>query len=173
MSEPMTVRTEVWPLAADSAGIWLTSGADAWRPALPVPADSEPHAEVELLLAERGVSADVVLLHSTSWRVDGPSIVLTYVAVLARSGLVLDSWPDARPLGVDLARAVGQPPAHGAAEAPAPRYIDVLHHSVRHLAFLLESDATAAAVLDADWQRHLRKLTPTLAGMYQEQHDAA
>ena len=30
-SERMSVRAEVWGLSADEAGIWLVSGADAWR----------------------------------------------------------------------------------------------------------------------------------------------
>jgi hypothetical protein len=44
MSEPMAVRLEIWPVSADKTGIWLVSGDDAWRPALPVMADTEPHA---------------------------------------------------------------------------------------------------------------------------------
>ena len=92
MSEPMTVRPEIWPVAADTAGIWLVSGDDAWRPALPVAADSEPHADVELELSRHGALEDAALLHSTSWRVDGPSIVLTYVTVIRCAGLVLDRY---------------------------------------------------------------------------------
>ena len=170
MAEPMTVRVEVWPVAADSAGIWLVSGDDAWRDTLPVAADSEPHAEVELLVGAHGDvdPADVLLLHSTSWRVDGPSVVLTYVAVLRRPGLVLDIWPDARPVGRELAEAVGKPPTHAAADVPVPRYIDVLLHALRHLRMLRDTDAVARNALDATWQRHLDDLAPALAGMYQQ-----
>lgn len=168
MSEPMTVHVEVWPLAADDAGIWLVSGDDAWRTAIPVPADSEPHGEVELLLAMNGVDgAEVRLLHSTSWRVDGASVVLTYVAVLARTGLVREAWPQALPVSRELVDAVGKPPTHAAAEVPIPRYVDVLYHGLRHLAFLRDTDATAREAFDPAWLRHLADLQPTLAGMYE------
>lgn len=169
MAEPMTVRVEVWPVAADSAGIWLVSGDDAWRDTLPVAADSEPHAEAKLLIGGHGAGGDDVLLHSTSWRPDGGSVVLTYVAVLRRPGLVLDNWPDARPVGCELATAVGKPPAHAAAGVPVPRYVDVLLHALRHLRMLRDTDAVARNALDATWQRHLDDLAPALAGMYEDQ----
>src|SRR5436305_15165843 len=112
MSESMTVRPEIWPVAADDHALWLISGNDAWRPRLPVMADSEPHADVELELAARGVRDDLALLHSTSWRVDGPSVVLTYVAVIQSAGPIRGTWPTALPITLDLADAVGKPPTN-------------------------------------------------------------
>src|SRR4051794_7222248 len=120
MAENMAVWVEVWPVAADQIGIWLLSGQDAWRPALPVPADSEPHAEVELEIAGHDASPGANLLHSTSWRVDGPRVILTYIAVVEVSGLVRDEWPEALPIDLDLAEAVGRPPTNAANEAPTP-----------------------------------------------------
>jgi hypothetical protein len=169
VSEPMQVWVEVWPVAADDAGIWLVSGLDAWRPSLPVMADEEPHADVELVLHENSAADDAVLLHSTSWRVDGPGVVLTYVAVLRKPGYVRANWPGAEPISPRLPRAVGRPLAHGAAEPPLPRHVDVLMHAVRHLRFLLDTDDTAAASLDAHWRRHLAEMTSALAGMYRTQ----
>jgi hypothetical protein len=174
MTEPMTSRVEVWPVAADAAGIWLLSGDDAWRPNLPVPADSEPHAEVELTLAQHGATEGVALIHSTSWRVDGPSVILTYVAVIRPRGLVLDEWPRALPVSAELADAVGRPLTHGPTEVPIPRFIDVLIHSLRHLAYLRDTDATSReAIADEHWRPALAALRPTLAGMYETQHRAA
>lgn len=138
MTEPMTVRVEVWPLAADDTGIWLISGDDAWRPALPVGADSEPHSEVELALASHGIAEGVALLHSTSWRDDGPSVVLTYVAVIRPRDLVLDQWPHARPV--------------------SPEASEALLNAARQVAHLLDTDATCAAALDEHWRWHLRAL---------------
>jgi len=173
MTEPMTTRVEVWPVAADEAGIWLLSGADAWRPNLPVPADSEPHAEVELTLAQNGAGEGVALLHSTSWRVDGPTVVLTYVAAIRPRGLVLDAWPDAKPVSLELAEAIGPATPHGPAEVPTPSYAHVLLHALRHLAFLRDTDATSRQAFDRNWLRHLDRLNPALAGMYDvEQHAA-
>lgn len=163
--EKMGCRVEVWPVAADEHGIWLVSGGDAWRSSA-IPADGEPHFEVELLIAGHDVELPS-LLHSTSWRPDGSAIVLTYVAVLPCDGLVLSRWPGARPISADLLPIVGKPPAHGPAEVPVPRYVDVLHHGLRHMTYLMQTDASARSALVGYWARHLAQLEPALAGMYE------
>lgn len=170
MPEHMSVMIEVWPVAADDVGLWLVSGTDgAWRPDLPVPADSEPHAELELLLWHHA-APDPVFLHSTSWRVEGPRLVVTYLAVLPCDDLVRGRWPEALPVSPDLLPAVGKPARHGPTEPPMPRDIDVLHHGLRHLAFLRENDSTARAALSVGWWAgHLGTFAPTLATMYE--HD--
>jgi hypothetical protein len=174
MTEPMTVIPEVWPIAADKEGLWLVSGDGPWMPRLPVPADGEVHAEVELTLAFNGVDRrEVRLLHSTSWRPVGTSIVLTYVAVVCRPGYVRENWSRAEPISPLLPGAVGKPLVHAAAAAPDPRDVDVLFHGLRHLAFLRDTDATAAAVLVGDWVGHLARFQPALAGMYGEEHREA
>lgn len=162
-TETMSPTIEIWPLAADEIGIWLLS-RDAWRSA-PIPAASEPHFEVETLLAEHGIT-DPPLLHSTSWRPDGPHVVLTYVAVLHPTGLVRAEWPDAQPVSRDLLPAVGNPLPHGAAEVPVPRYVDVLFHGLRHIRFLVDTDSSAREALTGYWPQWLAELQPALAGMY-------
>ena len=169
MLEPMAVRVEVWPVAADDLGIWLISGDDAWRTGT-VPADNEPHAELEALLHDRGALDSAAVLHSTSWRVDGPHVFLTYMAVIRTDDLVRATWPAALPIVAELPDAVGKPPTHAPTEPPAPRYIDVLMHGLRHLRFLLDNDATNAAALPDIWRRHLAPLEPALATMYDEHH---
>jgi hypothetical protein len=173
MAEPMTVHVEVWPVAADEIGIWLVSGEDAWRPSLPVPADSEPHAEVDLLLAQHQADTDAVMKHSTSWRADVPGVILTYIVILQAPGLVRDRWPDAQPVGLRLAEAVGKPPVHAPVEPPAPRYIDVLLHALRHLRFLLDTDASNRAAMNDSWRRHLSELEPAFATMYEGDRSTA
>ena len=165
MSETMGVVVEVWPLAADEIGIWLLSGPEPWRTA-PIPADSEPHAEVDLLLFANGMT-DPALLHSTSWRPDGPHIVLTYMAVQHTPGLAREGWPGALPVSEDLLPAVGNPTPHGAAEVPVPRHVDVLHHGLRHLAMLLDTDSGARDGLTGHWPGWLQRMRPALAGMYE------
>lgn len=173
MSEPMTVFPEVWPVAADEASLWLLSPSGPLRPDLPVMADGDVHADVELELHRNGIDqADVPLLHSTSWRPEGTSIVLTYLAVVRRPGFVRENWPGACPIDPSLPDAVGRPLTHAADEPPIPRHVDVLVHSLRHAAFLLEWDATASEVLDGHWRRHLSILQPALAGLYSEVHDS-
>ena len=182
MPENMTVTVEVWPLAADEAGIWLVSDGDAWRYG-PVEAASDVHYEVELLLFHHGIDpGDAVfirvpeespraeVIHSTSWRPDGPTIVLTYMAVVKADGYVRDRWPGALPVTAALPEAIGKAPPHGATEVPVPRVADVLLHGIRHLRWLAtdEGDAETAAALDANWQRHLAPLRPALAKMFSE-----
>jgi hypothetical protein len=178
----MGVSIEIWPLAADETGIWLLSGhGGAWSYG-PVMADSDVHYEAELLLFSHGIdpgdaAAFITLppgapaagvIHSTSWRPDGPAIMLTYVAVIAAAGYVLDTWRDAVPVTAALPAAIGPAPPHRAAAVPAPRVADVLLHGIRHLRFLLGYDAETAAALDAAWRRHLAPLEPALAVMFSE-----
>ena len=169
--EHMGVIVEVWPVAADQAGIWLLSGQDAVRSAR-IPADSVPHWEVETLLGY-GAKTEAALLHSTSWRIDGPHIVLTYMAVIAAADLVRADWPGAMPIAAELLPTVGNPAPHGAAEVPAPRYVDVLMHGLRHLAFLRRTDSSAQEVLTGRWVQHLDAMEPAMAGMYLSQESPA
>ena len=169
MGEPMSVRVEVWPVAADEIGLWLLSGEDAWRSG-PVMADDEPHSEVEYTLSKHAAKDHTVLLHSTSWRVDGPHVVLTYMAVIDCPGLVRDDWPSALPISLDLADAVGKPLPYAPTEPPTPRYVDVLLHGLRHLRFLIETDTDNGAALGRHWDRHLAALSPALATMYEREH---
>jgi len=171
MAENMPIQVEVWPVAADDMGIWLLSGDDAWRPGVPVPADSEPHFEVEMILAQSGVcSRATQVLHSTSWRVDGQTIILTYMAVIETDDLVRKNWPNARPISVTLPDAVGNPSTNAANEPPVPRYIDVLLHGLRHLRFLRDHDATASNAMGSTWHEHLEPFAEALAGMYGTPH---
>jgi hypothetical protein len=170
MLEKMGITVEVWPLAADEAGIWLLSGGDALRWG-PVPADGDVHYEAETLLRGFGIEIpDVPVIHSTSWRPAGPAIVLTYMAIVRVPGYVLETWEDAAPVTSALPAAVGKAPPHGAADVPVPRVVDVLLHGLRHLKFLAgpDGDAETAAALDGNWLRHLAPLRPALATMFSE-----
>lgn len=164
----LKVTTEVWALAADSLGIWLISDSDAWRSG-PIDAESEPHIEVERLIRENDAEragSTLAAIHSTSWRRDSDSIVLTYVAAFATLDYARSIWPAAKPVTVPLTAAVGRPPVHPPTDAPTPRYIDVLIHAIRHLRLLLDYDAGIRDSLDDAWRGHLAPLEPALAGMY-------
>jgi hypothetical protein len=173
MANDMPIMVEVWPLAADEAGIWLVSGGEAWCTNTPVQSDSDPHGDVELLLAMRGAGPDTVLLHSTSWRTDLPRLVVTYVAVVNAGPAVRVRWPLALPVSLEFAGQV-RPKPHGPAERPTDVADDaVLVHAVRHLAWLRETDPGATASLDDVWRAHLSGLRPALAGLYSVEHSAA
>ena len=177
MLEPMTVIAEVWPLAADDAGIWLISGGEQWQSDI-IMADSDMHWEAEQQLWWHGVDrGSVVALHSTSttspgvrwtsWRPHGTSIVHTYMSVIRPAGLVLGAWPQALPLTIDLAEAVGRPAPHGAAEVPLPREIDVAFHGLSHIKWLIEHNAgIRAALIRTPWPRHLVPFEEQLATMF-------
>lgn len=167
-AERMSVRAELWGLSADEAGIWLINGGDAWRSG-PIAADSEPHYVVEELLDEHHALGDAKIIHSTSWRAEDESVILTYVAALDCPD-VRDHWPDAQLVSTALGDVVGKPAPHDADAPPLPRYVDVLLHAIRHLRFLLDYDVTAAESLSPAWRRHLQAFAPALAGMYSDAH---
>jgi hypothetical protein len=163
----MTVRVELWPVAADETGIWLLD-SDAWRSDA-IPADSEPHGEIELLAYRHQPTTEFPMYHSTSWRPEQTSVTLSYIGVAKLDQpLVLDQWPDAKPISAALMTAVGRPTAVQPNEAPLPRHIDVLLHGIRHLRFLMDTDEPARAILSNDWRRHLAMLEPSLSGMYRD-----
>ena len=172
MAENMPVIGEAWVVAADPAGIWLVSGDDAWRTS-PVPSDSGPHFELVQEMAAHGIGPGrVALMHSTSWRADGPHLIVTYMVVAKADDLVRGMWRNARPVTVKAADAVGRPRTHAPDEPPEPSDFHVLMHGLRHLRYLLDHDATSAAALGPLWRRHLAPFEPALAGMYSEQHVA-
>ncbi|MBV1854797.1 hypothetical protein [Catellatospora tritici] len=98
------------------------------------------------------------LLHSTSWRVDQASVVLTYAALPDRDPAV-----DARPVRVDAMSGGGHP------LTPSPHTVDldaVAAHACRHLAMLATTDDTVEGVvplLPRLWEL-LCKLPPSPAG---------
>jgi len=175
---PMTMVTEVWPVAADETGLWLLG--DGPRPSTPVMDDAEPHDYAEMELMQAGMWATTKALHSTSWRVDYDQnldrnyLVVTYIAVVDCAALVRAEWPQALPITVEAADAeLGNVPTHGATEAPAVRHFDVLFHALRHLRFLLAHDATVATALPGCWSRHLAAFEPAIARMYDRIHEPA
>jgi hypothetical protein len=173
MGEPMSVLVEVWPVAADDLEIWLLSGGDAWR-SMPVPADNEPHAELELLIYQHMGAVRADLYHSTSWRADGPHVILTYVAVFHSDlEFVRGRWADALPITPEMYEKVGRPPSHEPTDPPTPRYVDVLLHAIRHLRFLKDTDASARAAMTPAMQERLSAWEPALSGMYGEHQQSA
>jgi hypothetical protein len=187
--EHMKIRTELWPIMADKRHLWLVSGEDAWRPEGPVLQDWGVHNTIIWELAAHGIrpmvnpnepdeydwlrsdrlEPVVPVLHSTSWN-EADEFTVTYVAGLLDGESVLDRWPGARPIDLNLAEKVGPPLTHASTSPPELRIIDTLLHGARHLAFLNQTDATAAADLPPLLRHHISTLTPALAGMYRTIH---
>lgn len=172
MSEPMTVRVEVWPVAADPAGLWLLDH-DAWRSTLPVPADSDPFHECKLLLAQHGLDpnpgGDVIELHGTSNRTEGPTLIATHYATVRCDGPVIEHWENAQPIQLELAVALGRAPQHGPTDLPDRiAYAYVLLHTLRHLRHQQDADTDCRALYEPYplFRQHLAVLAPALAQMY-------
>ena len=166
MAENMDAIGEFWVIAADRAGIWLVPDGEP-QYTVPVPADSEPHAEIKAELP-RGLRDRVTLMHSTSWRVDYKlgGLVVTYMVVVAADDLVRGIWPQARPITLAAVEAVGKPEPHAPDEPPVPTHFHVLMHGLRHLRFLMDTDPSNAAAMGPLMRQHLEPLRPALAQLY-------
>ena len=115
--------------------------AASWQVVCPPGADPGP--VVIAALAEEDLRPAVV--HSTSWRHQDGRLLLTYLVVLA-SG----APPAARLVALPVRPG---PLARGGATSP-PATLDiehVLHHALRHLAWLQREDPAVAAELDPAW----------------------
>lgn len=142
------VTAEVLTLVREGDRIVLTGpcGAAPWL--IESGRDEHPLDTVRRVAA--AALGDLSLLHSTSWRHERDSVVLTFVAVVAdRAGM--DGTEVRR---VDLARS-------GATKAPRTiAHAQVIEHALRHLSWLATTDDTVRATLDPGWHELLAPYTP-------------
>jgi hypothetical protein len=149
---PARVVVEAVLLSADKYGVRFRMRSGRLR------SGAHPD-EVARRLAGRQPGGPAGLLHSTSWRVEHGSIVLTYAALP-------DPVPDwAIPVVSDGRAPVSEDPL-----APCPagvRPVDVAAHACRHLAYLRRTDHLVASCAEAApelWD-HLDRFTPAVAGL--------
>jgi len=123
-------------------------GPDPWY--VEVGADDDPVEVVRRL--STNLMGEPLLVHSTSWRRARGSVILSFV-VVNRPGQA--SELAGAPIGrAQLARSE-------ATRAPiAIAYQQVLEHGLRHLAWLVEGDATVRSVLSEEWKRVLAGYVP-------------
>lgn len=148
--QPKPVRAEVFLLSERDGRLRFR------RVGAPLPAGAHPD-DAARQLSGLTASTPGAVLHSTSWRFEDGSVVLTYVALP-------DPQPHmgTRPVIVDTA-------AYGGPLTPSPVRIDadaVAAHACRHLALLAVSDeaiAAAARFQPVLWEL-LAKLEPITAG---------
>lgn len=123
-------------------------GPDPWY--IEVGADQDPVEVVRRL--SRNLMGEPLLVHSTSWRRARGSVILSFVVVNRD-----DQAPELPgiPIGrAELARS-------GATHAPISiAYQQVLEHGLRHLAWLVEDDATVRSVLSEEWKQVLGGYVP-------------
>ena len=106
-----------------------------------------------VLAAARRYDLDPILAHSTSWRFENGSVVLTYIAAV-KPPEVLNTYLAEEPVvRADLARG-------SAFEAPAEIGVaQVVEHACRHLAWLIQDDEAVAEAIP-DWARYLSTFAP-------------
>jgi hypothetical protein len=146
-----TVSLEAVVLYVDDSGIRTVAprGRDtlgvAWDPEL------DPHEAVVDAVAALLLTPSMV--HSTSWRAVGSTIVLTFLVAVER--------PDRLPEGCDAEVVARVDLARGGATGPpvAVRHSEVVEHGLRHLAWLLREDAAIRAALDG-WRGALADYEP-------------
>lgn len=142
------VRGEVFVVFEKGGEIFLT-GPDGPRGWL-IETHGREHPMEEIKRTVSDLLPDLFLLHSTSWRWEVATVVLTFIAA------VNGGEGESRRLsaGKDLAR--------GSATA-APSIIDtdqVLYHALRHLAWLAKEDQAVAALLSPAWRKALERYVP-------------
>ncbi|MSQ32818.1 MAG: hypothetical protein EXR60_00070 [Dehalococcoidia bacterium] len=115
------------------------------------PAGARPEEVAARAMQELGL--EPLVLHSTSWRHVGAEVVLTYLTVVSPVAGLPPSWEAAPIIHVELARgdATTPPSAIGV--------LQVLEHTLRHLAWLLGDDPAIAGALP-DWREALADYVP-------------
>jgi hypothetical protein len=94
-----------------------------------------------------------LLVHSTSWRLEGGRVVLTYLVAVERPEELSENLADEPVARADLARgdAMGPPPEIGVPQ--------VLEHAFRHLSWLVKDDQAVRAAVP-DWVAFLDRYEP-------------
>jgi hypothetical protein len=145
------------PVQAEVLVVWLNGkrielsgpcGAQPWY--IELTAGDHPVEVVERIV--RDTLGPPRLVHSTSWRRDRDSVVLTFVVVV--DGAQVGEF-NSVPIGrADLARSA-------ATTAPATiSVVQVLEHGLRHLAWLAHDDPVVSAELDGGWRAALAGYVP-------------
>lgn len=120
--------------------------------------DCDPMQQVKLWARGALGITDLEVLHSTSWRYDRreESIRLTFLIAVNGEDRVWP-FPVIHVEGTQLVRGT-------ATEAPAQiEFSNVLHHALRHLAFLMKTDPEIGANLK-HWETAMRPFEVDLAG---------
>jgi hypothetical protein len=145
------------PVRAEIFLVWLNGDRlELTGPDGPVPwivqLDDVEHPVGAVERIVKGLVGEPLLVHSTSWRREGPAVLLSFVAVIGpEQVLAMPTEPIRRS---DLARSE-------ATSAPATiAHTQVLEHGLRHLAWLAEDDEVVAGRLSTAWRQALADYVP-------------
>jgi hypothetical protein len=150
------VNNEILPLVVHTGALSYARpvGATSWQTRTDFDADPVEQVSADV----RAARFEPVFAHGTSWRFDlsQRALVLTFAVVVADEEVPAGfEWRPARATG----HAVS-----GALTSPSQIDVDqVVHHALRHLAFLRDEDPVARAHLRTEWLTALERFTPTTA----------
>jgi len=117
----------------------------AWDP------DLDPHEVVVDATVELGLTP--IMVHSTSWRIVGQVIVLTFLVAVERPTHVPETFDVELVTRVELVRG-------GATGPPVEVHLPhVVEHGLRHLSWLVREDDAIHQAL-GDWSRALSDYRP-------------
>lgn len=144
------VRAEVFVvwLAGDHLELTGPCGAAPWLLEL---GDAEHPVEVVDRVV-RDVIGEPLLVHSTSWRRDAGSVVLSFVVVIGEA--LVGDMPSAPIERAELARS------EATAAPRAIAHVQVVEHGLRHMAWLVQDDPVVARELDGRWRSILAGYVP-------------
>lgn len=113
--------------------------------------DLDPHEAIVDAVAALGLAP--IMVHSTSWRVVGDTVVLTFLVAVEPPSGVRDAFESELVTRTELARgrATGPPP-----HVHLPQ---VVEHGLRHLAWLVREDGSIDRALSG-WSRALGGYAP-------------
>jgi len=113
--------------------------------------DLDPHEVVVDAVVELGLMP--IMVHSTSWRIVGQVLVLTFLVAVERPRLVPNTFDVELVTRVELVRG-------GATGPPVEVHLPhVVEHGLRHLAWLVREDDAIHEALGA-WARALSDYEP-------------
>ena len=144
------VRAEIFVVWLNGDDIELTGpcGAAPWI--VELGATDHPVGVVDRIVREN--VGEPRLVHSTSWRHEADTVILSFVVVI--DATLVGSMESAAIARTDLARSTA---------TAAPSTIDhrqVMEHGLRHLAWLAVDDPAVSAELAVPWRAALASYAP-------------
>ena len=144
------VRGEIFLIWLNDNQLELT-GADGAKPWI-IELDDVEHPVEAVDRIVRGLVGAPLLVHSTSWRRDGPAVILSFVVVIGSEQASGMASEPIRRAALARSEATRAPSAIG--------HEQVLEHGIRHLAWLAQDDEAVAHRMSPDWRRALGDYVP-------------
>lgn len=137
------VLVEVFPIFLRAGTLHYVHPADASSLQIQVHSSEHPRDVVSDAIAQLGSTS--LVIHSTSWRFEKGSLILSYLVAASTSGPLSE--------GMRATSIVRRNLARGTATQP-PQTIDieeVVEHGLRHLAWLVRDDPAVRDALREEW----------------------